>query len=156
MIVLTVGCSRHSRTRKESDYNYLHRRWEALGWSGRAVHREDGHTLIAMTALPSQHFIDGLMPDVRWHAAGGSLDEDGIADWTPVRRIVPAKVTLAAFDFKKPRPMQADVPTINQQGDVLPLEVYEYEGAYGYKDAGMGDRLARQRMQEIEAGRQAL
>ena len=75
-----------------------------------------------------------------------------IADWTPVRRIVPAKVTLAAFDFKKPRPMQADVPTINQQGDVLPLEVYEYEGAYGYKDAGMGDRLARQRMQEIEAG----
>ncbi len=136
----------------ESDYNYLHRRWEALGWHYWYEHREDGHTLVLSDDSVQSKPIDGLMPDVRWHAAGGSLDEDGIADWTPVRRIVPAKVTLAAFDFKKPRPMQADVPTINQQGDVLPLEVYEYEGAYGYKDAGMGDRLARQRMQEIEAG----
>ena len=135
----------------ESDYNYLHRRWEALGWHYWYEHREDGHTLVLSDDSVQSKPVDGLTPDVRWHAEGGSLDEDGIGDWTPVRRIVPAKVTLAAFDFKKPRPMHVDVPTLNEQGAVLPLEVYEYEGAYGYKDPGMGDRLARQRMQEIEA-----
>jgi type VI secretion system secreted protein VgrG len=30
----------------ESDYNYLHRRWEALGWHYWYEHREDGHSLV--------------------------------------------------------------------------------------------------------------
>ena len=80
MIVLTVGCSRHSRTRKESDYNYLHRRWEALGWHYWYEHREDGHTLVLSdNTIHQQTHRRAPMPDVRWHAAGGSLDEDG--DW---------------------------------------------------------------------------
>ena len=30
----------------ESDYNYLHRRWEAQGWSYWYEHKKDGHTLM--------------------------------------------------------------------------------------------------------------
>lgn len=136
----------------ESDYNYLHRRWESLGWHYWYEHRKDGHTLMlsdsTLKALP----IDGNGPEVPWQAETGSQDEDGIRHWTPVRRIVPAKVVLSSFDFKHPKRTEVNVPTVNAQGDVLPIEVYEYEGAYGYKNTSAGDQLARQRMEEIEAG----
>jgi type VI secretion system secreted protein VgrG len=95
----------------ESDYNYLHRRWEALGWHYWYEHREDGHRLVLSNDSLRSDPIDGPLPEVRWQAEAGSTDEDGIRDWTPVRRIVPAKVALASFDFKKPRPTQVDVPT---------------------------------------------
>jgi type VI secretion system secreted protein VgrG len=136
----------------ETDYNYLHRRWEALGWHYRYEHRADGHTLVlsddSTTALP----IDGPTDEVPWQAEAGSKEEDGLRNWTPVRRIVPASVSMAAFDFKNPlHPMHVGVPTLNQQGQVLNKEVYEYAGAYGFKDSAHGDRLARQRMEEIEA-----
>jgi type VI secretion system secreted protein VgrG len=136
----------------ETDYNYLHRQWEALGWHYRYEHRADGHTLVlsddSTTALP----IDGPTDEVPWQAETGSKEEDGLRNWTPVRRIVPASVSMAAFDFKNPlRPMHVGVPTLNQQGQVLNKEVYEYAGAYGFKDSAHGDRLARQRMEEIEA-----
>jgi type VI secretion system secreted protein VgrG len=135
----------------ESDYNYLHRRWEALGWHYWYEHREDGHTLVLSDSTLRAQPIDGASPGVPWQADTGSLDEDGISDWTPVRRIVPAKVAISSFNFKNPKPTHVDVPTLNQQGDVLPVEVYEYEGAYGFKDGASGDELARRRMEEIEA-----
>jgi len=64
----------------------------------------------------------------------GAVEENGIAEWSPVRHIMPASVALSSFDFKSPRPLLAETPTVNQQGAVLRKESYEYAGAYG-KDA---------------------
>ena len=135
----------------ETDYNYLHRRWEALGWHYRYEHRADGHTLVLGDDTAASPAIDGSDDAIPWQADAGSMEEDGIAHWTPVRRIVPASVSASTFDFKQPHPMQAEVPTINQQGDVLKTEVYEYAGAYGFKNSNTGDQLVRLRMEEIEA-----
>lgn len=134
----------------ETDYNYLHRRWEALGWHYHYEHRFDGHTLVLNDDTLQASAIDGS-PAIPWQSEGGSHEEDGVRDWTPVRRIVPSRVTLSGFDFKKPKPATTEVPTINRQGDVLNRETYEYTGAYGFKDLAHADRLARQRMEEIEA-----
>ena len=136
----------------ETDYNYLHRRWEARGWHYHYEHRADGHTLVLGDNSTVAQPIDGPDDEVPWQAETGSKEEDGLRNWTPVRRIVQASVSMAAFDFKNPRPMHVGVPTLNQQGQVLNKELYEYAGAYGFKDAAHGDRLARQRMEEIEAG----
>jgi type VI secretion system secreted protein VgrG len=72
-----------------------------------------------------------------------------------VRRIVPGQYAASSYDFKSPRPIPgganlAHVPTLNQQGDVLDLEVYEYAGAYAYKDAAQGQEVVKRRMEEIE------
>lgn len=134
----------------ESDYNYVHRRWEDKGIHYRWEHRKDGHTLVLGDNTTSAQPIDGD-PVVRYHAEGGSLEDDGIAGWTPVRRIMPSKVAASSFDYKYPRPMFAEVPTLNEQGDVLGMEVYDYAGAYGFKNSADGDALVRRRMEEIEA-----
>ncbi|AMO93989.1 rhs element Vgr family protein [Collimonas fungivorans] len=134
----------------ESDHNYLHRRWEAAGWSYWYEHTEKGHKLILTDDTTRAAAVDNG-PDIRFQRHGGATEEDGIGDWSPVRQIVPGNVTLAGFNFKRPVPVSAGVPTLNKQGNVLDIESYEYTGAYGAKDAGDADKLARLRMEEIEA-----
>lgn len=134
----------------ESDYNYLHRRWEARGWYYWYEHRADGHTLVLADDSPSQcPVIDGE-PFMQWQDKAGSLDDDGISRFAPVRALAPGYYSIRSFDFKNPRPLGTEVPTLNRQGDVPALEVYEYTGSYGFKDRQDGDAQVRLRMEEIE------
>ncbi|MES2740837.1 MAG: type VI secretion system Vgr family protein [Pseudomonadota bacterium] len=136
----------------ESDYNYLHRRWEAAGWHYRYEHTESGHKLVlsddSTYALP----IDGASADIAFQRHAGSKVEEAIGDWSAVRRIVVGKVALSAFDFKRPRPITAEIPTLNRQGTAPLIESYEYRGAYGFGAGLDGDAQSRRRMEEIETG----
>jgi type VI secretion system secreted protein VgrG len=134
----------------ESDYNFLHRHWERNGWSYHYEFEANGHKLVlsdnSTYALP----IDGDA-DIAFHRQGGSQEEDGIGDWSPVRRFAASAVALASFDFKSPRPRHANVCTNNLQGKVPMVESYEYTGTYGFADRRAGDAQSRLRMEEIEA-----
>lgn len=138
----------------ESDHNYLHRRWEALGWHYWYEHRKDGHTLVLSGDSTACDPIDGSDCGIAWQGDNG-VRQMGMLNFAPVRQIASTQYAAASFDFKSPRPQLADLPTLNEQG--LPptltsaLEVYEYTGAYGFKDAIAGDDFVRLRMQEIEA-----
>ncbi len=134
----------------ESDYNYLHRRWEALGWTYWYEHRRDGHTLKLCGDSTLVEPIDGASPEVSWHGRSG-LVKTGMDTFSPVRGVAPTQFAATSFDFKNPRPLKVDVPTTNVQGTVPAMEVYEYTGAYGFKDQSAGDALVRLRMEELEA-----
>jgi type VI secretion system secreted protein VgrG len=135
----------------ESDYNYLHRRWEALGWSYHYEHRMDGHTLVLSGDSTLCDPIAGAAPSIPWHDKATLAEDHGIVQFTPVRRLSPALVAATSFDFKKPRPVQTASNTSNQQGDVPALEIYEYTGAYGFSSREAGDAYARLRMEEIDS-----
>ncbi len=137
----------------ETDFNYLSRRWEAAGWYYWYEHGAAGHQLILSDDSVSAAPIDGG-GDIRFQRHGGSVEEDGIGEWSPVRQIMPGSVALTKFDFKnfdRLGPALASMPTINKQGAVLDIESYEYTGAYGFKNGKDGDALASLRMEEIEA-----
>jgi type VI secretion system secreted protein VgrG len=135
----------------ESDYNYLHRRWEALGWHYYYEHRLDGHTLVLSGNSVLSEPIAGDTPAIPWHDQATLAEDHGIVQFTPVRRLSSTAVAASSFDFKKPRPQNADARTVNHQGEVPALEVYEYTGAYGFASRDAGDALVRLRMAEIEA-----
>lgn len=134
----------------ETDYNYLHRRWEAAGWHYRWEHRKDGHTLVIGDDTTQSPPIDGD-PAVPWQDDAGSLEDDGISGWTPARRITSGSYSATSFDFKQPKPRTLEAPSVNNQGEVLQQEVYDYLGAYGFKNTDDGDRYVRLRMEELEA-----
>jgi type VI secretion system secreted protein VgrG len=134
----------------ESDHNYLHRRWESSGYHYWYEHTESGHKLIISDDSTQAAPIDGS-PEVPYQSQGGSVDEQGIRNWSPIRKLAQSSISLSSFDFKAPRPVGVGIPTANQQGDVLPIESYEYVGSYGFKNRDDGDKLARRRMEEIEA-----
>ena len=134
----------------ETDSNYLHRRWEAAGIHYFYEHNEKGHKLILGDSSIRVAPIDGD-PEIRFHLHGGAEEEDAISEWSPVRFIEPASVTLRAFDFKNPRPQEIGLPTLNQQGGVFNVETYEYAGSFGFRNHAAGDRLVRLRLEELEA-----
>ncbi|MGF6276052.1 type VI secretion system secreted protein VgrG [Massilia sp. UYP11] len=132
----------------ESDYNYLSRRWEAAGWHYTYDHTAKGHTLILSDDSTCAEPIDGT--EIAFQRDCGSYEDNGIGEWSATRRIVSASTALSSFNFKSPRPVNVERPTIIEQGKVLRKEVYEYAGAYGFKDSRDGERRATLRIEEIE------
>jgi type VI secretion system secreted protein VgrG len=133
----------------ESDYNYLHRRWEAKGWHYHYEHRRDGHTLVLSGDSTRCVPIDGG-GNIPWQGNSG-VQTCGISQFSAVRDVMPTHYAASSFDFKNPRPIQCELPSNNMQGEIPALEIYEYAGAYGFKNAEDGDAFVRIRMEEIEA-----
>ncbi|MCA1248430.1 type VI secretion system Vgr family protein [Massilia sp. MS-15] len=135
----------------ETDHNYLCRRWEAAGYSYWYEHSEEGHTLKVCDDTRTAAPIDGPSPDIRFHGDGGAAEENAIHHWSVLRQWASAQAAVSGFDFKHPRPVHADILTINQQGDIPQLEVHRYAGHYGFRHQAGADQLARLHMEEIEA-----
>lgn len=134
----------------ESDYNYLHRRWEALGWHYYYEHREDGHTLILSGDSTLCADIGDGDNAITWQGDSG-IQKTGLNSFSAVRTLASTHFAASSFDFKGPRPQMSEVRTINEQGKVPTLEVYEYAGAHGFKDGKAGEAFVRLRMEELEA-----
>jgi type VI secretion system secreted protein VgrG len=142
----------------ETDYNHLHRRWEDLGLHYWYEHRADGHTLwlgdkstLAQPIDPTGIDDSGEIP---FRDKAGSLEDDGIREWSPVRRIGSGQTTLASFDYKNPVAQRSSAESLNNQGDVFPYEIYENTGSYGFRTHDDGEKLAQQRMGERDANTQ--
>ncbi|MDC8756676.1 type VI secretion system Vgr family protein [Janthinobacterium fluminis] len=136
----------------ESDHNHLHRRLEASGWHYWYEHAPDGHTLWLGDDTRQAAPIDGAAPDMAFHRHSGSLEDDGVAQWRPARRVGSGESIVGSFDFKSARAAQGERLSSNRQGAVPSYEVFEDMGAYGFNPGGNGgDALAQRRMEEHDA-----
>jgi type VI secretion system secreted protein VgrG len=142
----------------ETDYNHLHRRWEACGLMYHYEHRADGHTLWLYDRSDLVRPVDPTGIDdsgeIPFRDKAGSLEDDGIREWSPVRRIGSGQTTLASFDYKNPIVLRSTAESFNDQGDVDPYEIYENTGSYGFRTRDAGEKLAYQRMGERDANTQ--
>jgi type VI secretion system secreted protein VgrG len=134
----------------ETDYNHLHRRWEALGLHYWYEHRFDGHMLMLSDKSFLAEPIDATRYDdadvIPFRDKGGSGEDDGVREWTAVRRLGSGKTTLASFDYKNPVAQRASFGSANHQGDIFAYEVYENVGSYGFRMREDGEKLSQQRM----------
>lgn len=134
----------------ETDYNHLHRRWEALGLHYWYEHAFDGHKLMISDNSFLAKPIDEQACVISFHDQGGSREDDGIHEWTAIRRIGSGKTTLASFNYKSPGAQRVEAASMNRQGDVFPYEIFEDTGAYGFRRYADGVQLAGRRMDEAE------
>jgi type VI secretion system secreted protein VgrG len=132
----------------ETDYNHLHRRWEALGLHYWYEHEFGRHKLMLSDNSFLAEPIDEEAYVISFHDKGGSREDDGIREWTAVRRLGSGQTTLATFDYKNPSAQRAEAISANQQGDFFAYEVYEDTGSYGFRMRSDGEQLAAQRMVE--------
>src|SRR5450830_168509 len=148
--VITYSCQYN-----ESDHNFLHRHWQAHGWSYHYEHRADGHTLVLSddtrrTATP----IVGACSAMPFQHMAGTSEDDGIHHWCPRQRVGSDKINLASFNFKHPRPKRAEYASVSGNSSDPALEIYENLGAYGFTDFPDGIELAQLRIEEQDAIRQ--
>jgi len=134
----------------ETDYNHLHRRWEALGLHYWYEHKADGHKLMISDNSSLAKPIDEEAYWISFHDKGGSREDDGIHTWTAIRRLGSGKTTLSSFDYKNPRVQRVEAASMNEQGDVFRYEIYEDLGAYGFRLHTDGVQLAGRRMDEAD------
>ncbi|MDB5746244.1 MAG: Type secretion system Vgr family protein, partial [Massilia sp.] len=134
----------------ETDYNHLHRRWEALGLHYWYEHEFGRHRLMISDNSFLSEPIDEEAYVIPFHDKSGSLEDDGIHEWTAVRRLGSGQTTLATFDYKNPSAQRADANSANQQGDIFPYEIYEDTGSYGFRMRSDGEQLATRRMEEAD------
>jgi type VI secretion system secreted protein VgrG len=78
----------------ESDHNYLSRRWEAAGLLYAYEHRADEHKLVLSDNSTNAAPIDGA-GEIPYQRHGGSKEEDGIGDWSPMCQLMPVDNKLA-------------------------------------------------------------
>jgi type VI secretion system secreted protein VgrG len=142
----------------ETDYNHMHRRWEEFGLHYWYEHRADGHTLFLSDRSTLAQPIDPTGIDdsgeIPFRDKAGSLEDDGIREWIPVRSLGSGQTTLVSFDYKNPVAQRASAESLNNQGDVYPHEIYENTGSDGFRTWREGEKLAQQRMGERDANTQ--
>ncbi|MES2296120.1 MAG: type VI secretion system tip protein TssI/VgrG [Pseudomonadota bacterium] len=128
----------------ESDYNHLHRRWEAHGIHYWYEHRADGHTLWLGDDSRLADGIDGAggvddPMEIPFRSEAGSLEDDGIHQWQAVRTISSGNLTLTSFDYKNPVPQRVSMRSLIDQGEVFGHEVHENLGSYGFNGSRDGE-----------------
>lgn len=134
----------------ETDYNHLHRRWEALGLHYWYEHEFGRHKLMISDNSFLSEPIDEEGYVISFHKKGGSREDDGIHEWTAIRRLGSGQTTLATFDYKSPGVQRAGTDSVNRQGDIFAYEVYEDTGSYGFRMRSDGELLAARRMEEVD------
>jgi len=137
---------------EESDFNYLSRRWEEAGYVYWYEHSDQGHQLVVangtLAAPPIEGDSGGI---VRFHGAGGSVQEDAIDTWSARREVAPTSVNVSGFEFLASARKGMTTVTCNEQGDVPPMEAYHYLGTYPFRMAQEETQISRRRIGAMEA-----
>jgi len=132
----------------DTDHDYLHRRWEDLGWHYRYEHRADGHRLVLGADSAACPAIDGER-GITWRSADG-LVHRGFTAFGASRRIASERYAATAYDYKQPAPAHASLTSLRApvQRNAA-LESREYRGAYGLP-ADAAQAIVRTRLDELD------
>jgi type VI secretion system secreted protein VgrG len=137
----------------EDDWNFVNRLMEAEGWYGYFEQAGDGqsHKLVITDNLDS--FKPASPQAVAFYRAGTNSETDALVQWSGTRTLQSSSIVTTTFDYKSPLYAKGtNIPTVGNQGS-LPsqAEVYEYSGAYTYREQERGDALSKIRMEEWES-----
>ncbi len=135
---------------RESDFNFLSRLMEDVGIYYYFTHSLEMHTLVLADDRSSHDPVAGFaqVPYRKF----ASEDPEAIGsfyDWHVRRQLQPGKYVVRDYDFQKPA-----VDLLARCADPNPhatsdCEVYDHPG--GYTDVTAGERLARLRLEELNA-----
>ena len=80
----------------ESDSNYLERRWVNAGILYWFEHTESGHKLVLSDDSTATEAVDGSV-EIAFQRHAGSVEEDGLHEWSPGRTIAQGTVALEQY-----------------------------------------------------------
>lgn len=126
----------------ETDYNYVHRRFESRGWYYRYSHRKDGHTLYLGGDSYQCPPIDGS-GTAQWRGSDSGVQKCGITAFGASRSVGPTSYHVSNFDFETCNRTPASWSSTHDGRQLPDLDIYEYAGANAYKDQEEGTAFAQ-------------
>ncbi|MFB9246396.1 type VI secretion system tip protein VgrG [Massilia antarctica] len=137
----------------ETDEHFTSRLMEKYGLFYYFEHSASGHVMVISDDSRNSSFCPPQQAhaEVTFNGGNRTQDRDSVTAFTAERMLQSTKLALNTFDFKAPNSMQyVEQPTVSVQGDVPPMEIYDGNPAFSYKNKDDGKREARQRMEVLE------
>ncbi|KAB2912436.1 MAG: type VI secretion system tip protein VgrG, partial [Dechloromonas sp.] len=145
----------------ESDYAFISRLLaeEGIGWKVDEDEAAPGRHRITFFS-DSRSFPEDILSQsanggrgIRFHRADSQEDQDAVLAFGEQRRLLAARTTFIAYDYKAKKLVTASVPTAQRfASDNAPcLESYDDAGLYAFASAGEAERYGRLAMEAIEA-----
>ncbi|MCC7429182.1 MAG: type VI secretion system tip protein VgrG [Alphaproteobacteria bacterium] len=136
----------------ETDFNFISRLMQGAGILYFFKHAEGSHTFCLADKDGNHEDIAEAEVEMRSAARGANT----ISSFVIQSKFLPGKLSHTDYDFKAPDKallvsVNTDSSKVKTSG-VGGFEVYEYPG--GYTEKADGEKLAKQRMEAIEAGHQ--
>ena len=132
---------------RESDFNFLMRILERDGIYFYFEHDAEKHTLVL---TDSEHLTIDAYATIAYHPPDVHSEELGehIDDWRSHHAFTTGRFATTDFNFEAPAaPLEARANLPPSQ--LIPdLEAYDFPG--GYTDIGLGERLARRRLETLQ------
>jgi type VI secretion system secreted protein VgrG len=135
---------------RETDFNFVSRLLQQEGAYYYFKHEVGKHTMVIVNS-PSAHEASAHQEKFPFRGSIASrIDLEPINHWTIHKEIQSGQVVLRDYDFVKPQlTLEAQNKASRMSASTL-LEVYDYPGFYA--DESGGDRYAKIRMEEQQAG----
>jgi type VI secretion system secreted protein VgrG len=135
---------------RESDLDFVRRLLEEAGIFFWFEHAENEHVMVLADAAGGCLDLPGgaAVPFRRHEGKGDASEDEHLFRLERDLRQCTGKATVKDFDFERPE-LQV-VGAYKDPGDALGLERFEYPA--GFRDPGLGGRLARTRLEELRFG----
>jgi len=133
---------------RESDLVFLGRLMEEEGIGYFFEHTDSGHVLVVADSNEATAAIAGSSTIAFRATLGAMANNESISRFSCAEEVLPGKVTLSDFNFKKPSLSLTGSASGSLDSD---LEVYDYPGEYDLP--GDGAALAKVRLEEWQARR---
>ncbi len=137
---------------RESDFNFISRLMEEHGIFYFFKHEEGNHTLVLADSSTIHTTCPG-QSSLRYVSMAGAVvyEEDVVTSWRAEQELRTGKYSLTDYNFTTPSTnLLVSEPTVYKVGGNDKFETYDSPGRYLVKDRG--EKLAKVRMQEEEAG----
>ena len=135
---------------RETELDFIQRLLAEEGIHYYFEHSDEGHVLIFSDTSGSNPAISGDPLLDCYHDSQGAVREQHIFNFNYSEAIVPGKVTLRDFDFKKPNLKLESI----KSGELdVPLEIYDHPGRF--MDSGRGSNNAVIRLESLNSYRQS-
>lgn len=135
----------------ESDLSFVLRLLEGEGLFFYFEHDAKGHTLVIadrsteLLPLPEQ-------PRIRYHRASVTEKDDSITHWSAHRQLQSGRMCIQTNDYKQPaNALPVTMNSLNQQGDVARLEMYERTRPCSHRTYEAGEFILRRRIEALES-----
>jgi len=135
---------------RESDLHFVQRLLENEGLFYYFEHTTEQHTLVIVDDSTVLQPLP-LQPQIRYHSAAVTETADAITAWSATRQLQSGRVAVQTFDYKQPgNLLPVSLDSVNQQGDVMPLEIFDFPGQYTHGTTDDGQALVRNRLEALE------
>jgi type VI secretion system secreted protein VgrG len=127
----------------ESDFDFISRLFEYEGIYYFFKHELGKHTMVLADSLSAHDPAPGFETLSYAKTSGSGRSEGAFYDWTATKQVLPGKVNLNDFDFKKSRANLAVGRADAKPHEHAESEVYLYPGRYHEVGPGMDNAIVR-------------